>query len=121
MTTGQCFIDGRWTNGGGERFESVDPASGETVWTGMAASEGDVDAAFNAARTAFSGWARTPLADRVAMVERFGELLVARKAEVAELIARETGKPLWDCLGEGAAMAGKIAISAAIYRDEICG
>lgn len=117
MTTGQCFIDGRWTNGGGERFESVDPASGETVWTGMAASEGDVDAAFNAARTAFSGWARTPLADRIAVVERFGELLVARKAEVAELIARETGKPLWDCMGEGAAMAGKIAISIKAYHD----
>ncbi|WP_255466988.1 aldehyde dehydrogenase family protein [Hyphobacterium sp. CCMP332] len=83
----------------------------------MAASEGDVDAAFNAARTAFSGWARTPLADRVAVVERFGELLVARKDEVAKLIARETGKPLWDCLGEGAAMAGKITISIKAYHD----
>ena len=117
MTQGQCFIGGEWRSGGGGNIVSIDPASGETVWTGNAASVEDVDAAFMAARAAFPGWARTPLADRIAIVERFGALLSEKKAEVAELIARETGKPLWDCQGEAAAMAGKIAISVKAYHD----
>jgi len=117
MIRGQCFIGGEWRPGGGGNIVSIDPASGETVWTGNAASAEDVDAAFMAARAAFPGWARTPLADRIAIVERFGALLTEKKAEVAELIARETGKPLWDCQGEAAAMAGKIAISVKAYHD----
>lgn len=117
MTTGQCYIDGKWIAGGGDRFHSIDPASGETVWSGHSATSADVDAAFMAARKVFPSWARSPLADRIAIVERFGALLVAKKAEIAELIARETGKPLWDCMGEGGAMAGKIAISVKAYHD----
>jgi len=117
MTTGQCFIDGQWMTGGGDSFDSIDPASNETVWSGRAASASDVDAAFIAARTAFSGWARTPINDRIVIIERFGAFLVEKKAEIAELIARETGKPLWDCMGEGGAMAGKIAISIKAYHD----
>lgn len=117
MTRGQCFIGGEWRTGGGGNIDSIDPASGETVWTGNAANAEDVDAAFMAARAAFPGWARTPLADRIAIVERFGALLTEKKAEIAELIARETGKPLWDSQGEAAAMAGKIAISVKAYHD----
>lgn len=117
MTNGQCFIGGKWRDGGGETFVSIDPANGETVWSGAAANAADVDAAFFAARAAFPAWARASLTDRVAIVERFGALLAGKKAEAAELIARETGKPLWDCQGEAAAMTGKIAISIKAYND----
>ncbi|MCF8879397.1 succinylglutamate-semialdehyde dehydrogenase [Hyphobacterium sp. SN044] len=114
---GQCFIDGEWRSGRGGSFTSTDPASGETVWQGAAADAGDVDAAFTAARKAFPGWAQTPLKERVAIVERFGALLAANKDRLAELIARETGKVLWDSQGEAAAMAGKIAISVKAYHE----
>ena len=117
MLTGEACIGGKWMPGGGEEFTSIDPASGETVWTGTAARAEIVDEAFNAARAAFSGWARTPIAKRIAIVEKFGALLVERKTDIAELIARETGKPLWDCLGEAGAMAGKIGISVKAYHD----
>ena len=115
--TGHCFINGAWQAGQGEAFSSLDPASGETVWSGQAANAEDVDRAFQAARAAFPTWGRTALSDRIAIVERFGALLSDRKAEIAELIARETGKPLWDCMGEAGAMAGKIAISIKAYHD----
>jgi succinylglutamic semialdehyde dehydrogenase len=115
--TGHCFINGAWQAGQGEAFSSLDPASGETVWSGQAANAEDVDRAFQAARAAFPTWGRTALSDRIAIVERFGALLSDRKAEIAELIARETGKPLWDCIGEAGAMAGKIAISIKAYHD----
>lgn len=115
--TGHCFINGAWQAGQGEAFSSLDPASGETVWSGQAANAEDVDRAYQAARAAFPTWGRTVLSDRIAIVERFGALLSDRKAEIAELIARETGKPLWDCIGEAGAMAGKIAISIKAYHD----
>ena len=114
---GQCFIDGEWRSGRGEGFTSTDPASGETVWQGAAADAGDVDAAFRAARAAFPGWAQTSLKERVAIVEHFGALLAGNKDKLAELIARETGKVLWDSQGEASAMAGKIAISVKAYHD----
>ncbi|MEE2527171.1 succinylglutamate-semialdehyde dehydrogenase [Hyphobacterium sp. HN65] len=115
--TGDCLIGGKWVAGSGEAFRSLDPSNGDTVWSGQAAGPDDVSRAFQAARSAFSSWARRPLAERIAIVERFGALLGERMAQIAELIARETGKPLWDCMGEAGAMAGKIAISIRAYHD----
>lgn len=109
--TGELFTGGRWTRGRGPEFASADPATGATVWSGAEADAADVEAAFRAARAAFPDWARTPLADRQAIIERYGALLQEHAAVLAELISRETGKTLWDSKGETAAMAGKIAIS----------
>lgn len=111
------FIGGQWQNGSGEAFHSLDPATGETIWTGNAATPGDVRAAFAAARSAFPGWALAGFDARRAIVERFGSLLTERKDQFAQAIARETGKPLWEALGEAAAMAGKIAISVKARED----
>lgn len=115
--SGQLYIGGQWVQGEGERFSSIDPASGVVVWQGAAAGHDQVDSAFQAARRAFPGWARTPLSERVALVEAFGTRLAEQKSELAELIARETGKALWDCQGEAAAMAGKVGISIKAYDD----
>lgn len=115
--TGQCFIGGSWRDGQGEAFHSSDPAAAETVWSGHAASAANVDAAFAAAREAYPGWARQSLSSRLKIIERFGELLGEHKDALGELIARETGKPLWDSLGEAGAMAGKIAISIRAHAE----
>ncbi|WP_439634407.1 succinylglutamate-semialdehyde dehydrogenase [Glycocaulis sp.] len=111
MSGNSLFIDGGWRKGAGEVFASLDPASGDTVWSGNAAGPADVRAAFAAARAAFADWALTDFETRRAIVERFGAILVERKEAFAELISRETGKPLWEAQGEAGAMAGKIAIS----------
>ncbi|MFF2023753.1 succinic semialdehyde dehydrogenase [Streptomyces sp. NPDC058171] len=52
----------------------------------------DVQTAFARARAAGSVWAATPLRDRAATVLRFHDLLIARQAEVLDLIQLETGK-----------------------------
>ncbi|MGY6662269.1 MAG: succinylglutamate-semialdehyde dehydrogenase [Glycocaulis sp.] len=111
MSGNSLFIDGGWRSGKGDAFASLDPASGETVWSGNAAGPADVRSAFAAARAAFADWALTDFETRRAIVERFGAILVERKEAFAELISRETGKPLWEAQGEAGAMAGKIAIS----------
>ncbi|MHA6289125.1 succinylglutamate-semialdehyde dehydrogenase [Maricaulis sp. CAU 1757] len=111
------FIDGKWREGAGDTFKSLNPAIDAVVWEGRAASAADVDEAFAAARRAFPAWGRAPLSDRVKIVERYKKELEARKEELAELISRETGKPRWEGMAEAGAMIGKIDISLEAYAD----
>ncbi len=111
------FIGGAWAAGSGETFESRDPARGRTLWSGAAASPDDVTAAFKAARAAFAGWSRTPFEKRADAARAYKGVLEQRKDELGALIAKETGKPLWEALGEAGAMIGKIDISIAAYEE----
>ncbi len=81
------------------RVESRDPATGE-VWREYdSASPSDVARAVAAARRAQPGWAATPVRERATVLERFRRALYARRAEVAELICRENGKPPSEAMG----------------------
>ena len=117
MSKNEHYIGGRWVAGEGEAFKSVNPATGETLWHGRAATEDQVDAAVAAARRAFNSWADTPLAERIALLRRFGKLLTDRQGQLAETISREIGKPLWESPTEVAAMIGKIDISIRAFEE----
>ncbi|MBU6266079.1 MAG: succinylglutamate-semialdehyde dehydrogenase [Sphingomonadales bacterium] len=92
-------------------FRSIDPATGDIVWEGQGATPAEALAAVAAARAAFPGWAATPLDVRVAHARAFAETLKARRDALAELIARETGKPRWEALSEVATMIAKVEVS----------
>ncbi|PMR68399.1 succinylglutamate-semialdehyde dehydrogenase [Halomonas heilongjiangensis] len=113
----QLLIDGHWQEGSGEHFAKHDPVSGERLWQGAATSEGQVEAAVAAARRAFPAWARTPFAERQALVERFRGVLESHREDLATAIAHETGKPLWEARTEVGAMIGKVAISIRAYQE----
>ncbi|MEB5971052.1 succinylglutamate-semialdehyde dehydrogenase [Pantoea dispersa] len=110
------FINGEWLAGGAESLSKSNPVSGETLWQGNAASVAQVAEACEAARAAFPAWARQPFAARQARVEDFARLLERDKAELAAIIARETGKPRWETLTEVQAMINKVAISIKAYH-----
>lgn len=96
---------------------SLEPATGAVLWRGARADAGAVDAAVRTARAAFPAWAIAPQEARIAVLRAY-EAAVRQNAEAfARLIARETGKPLWDCQGEVAATAGKLAISIAAQAE----
>ena len=116
MNHGMHFINGHWREGHGAKFTSLNPADGSTVWHGHAAGELEVDAAVHAAREAFPAWADKTFAEREALVRAFGKLLERDKEEMAKVIGRETGKPLWETRTEVAAMIGKIDISVRAYH-----
>lgn len=92
-------------------MKSTNPITGATVWSGEPASADAVNAAVAKARTAFHDYALTPLSERIAMMERWGEAIVARKEEIARAISNEIGKPMWEARTEVGAMAGKVAHS----------
>ena len=96
-------------------FSSINPATGESVWTGPAATGAEVLAAVARARTAFRGWSRTPLAQREAHLRAFAKILEARRDLLADAISREIGKPTWEALTEVATMIGKIELSITAY------
>uniref|UniRef100_UPI002352F49B aldehyde dehydrogenase family protein n=1 Tax=Sandarakinorhabdus limnophila TaxID=210512 RepID=UPI002352F49B len=87
---------------------STDPCTGEAIWTGPV---GGVAAAVARARAAAPGWARRPLSERIAIVRAFKAAVEADADAFAQMIARETGKPLWETRTEVASVAAKVEIS----------
>ena len=93
---------------------SIEPATGETLWRGEA---GDADQHVGEAREAWASWASKPLTVRVETMRRFANVVRQGKDEFADLIARETGKPLWEALTEVEAVIGKVDISISAYGE----
>jgi succinylglutamic semialdehyde dehydrogenase len=93
---------------------SIDPATGEQVWSG---ETGNAAAEVAAARAAFPDWAGHSLSYRCEAVRRFANVVRKRQDEFAALISRETGKPYWEALTEVAAVINKVEISINAYAE----
>jgi acyl-CoA reductase-like NAD-dependent aldehyde dehydrogenase len=76
-----------------------------------------------AARAAQQTWARTPLAERLAAVRRFGELLQSRRDSLARTLTAEVGKPIRQSRNELTAMQARIDFflehTAAAIEEEV--
>lgn len=107
------FIDGEFCRVGptdGElRIQS--PADANDVTAVHPISNGAVDAAVAAARSAFPAWRRLTLAERAAFLRRYQERLRAHREDLAVILAREVGKPLWEARTEVDAMIGKVDLT----------
>ncbi|WP_374533135.1 succinylglutamate-semialdehyde dehydrogenase [Phenylobacterium sp.] len=90
---------------------STDPCTGDVVWRGPGCGPGELDEGLARARRGFGAWSARPLAERHAVARRFADLARARREEIAALLSRETGKPLWETLAEADTVAGKIEVS----------
>lgn len=111
------WIAGEWLAGQGEAMLSLSPYNNETIWQGDSATPAQVEAAVTAARVAFIEWKKRPFVEREQYVLAFAEKVKQRSEELAQIIAKETGKPLWETRTEAAAVVGKIAISIRAYHD----
>jgi aldehyde dehydrogenase (NAD+) len=89
----QSYIDGQFADGD-DRFDSLDPATGQ-VWATMPeAREGDVDRAVSAAHTAlYDGpWSKLTATQRGKLLYKLADLVAANAQKLAELETRDTGK-----------------------------
>jgi succinylglutamic semialdehyde dehydrogenase len=93
---------------------SIEPATGESLWTGEI---GDAAQEVAAARAAWAGWAAKPLTVRAETLRRFANVVRQHKDKFADLIARETGKPLWESQTEVDAVVNKVDISISAYSE----
>jgi malonate-semialdehyde dehydrogenase (acetylating)/methylmalonate-semialdehyde dehydrogenase len=86
------FIGGRFTAGGTQSMDVVDPSDGSLLSHVPLSSAGDVDAAVRAAEVAFPSWSATPIKERVQVFFRYRTLLEQHRDELAGLISEEHGK-----------------------------
>ena len=93
---------------------STEPATGTEIWSG---ETGDAAAEVAAARAAWPEWGGHSVAFRMETMRRFANVVRAREAEFADLIARETGKPYWEARTEVAAGINKVEISIEAYGE----
>ncbi|NAZ47666.1 succinylglutamate-semialdehyde dehydrogenase [Vibrio toranzoniae] len=111
------WIAGQWVAGQGDAMTSVSPYNNEVVWQGDSATPAQVESAVAAAREAFLVWKKLSFSEREAIVLKFAEKVKENSEDIAQIIAKETGKPIWETRTEAGAMAGKIAISIRAYHE----
>ncbi|MFI0449692.1 aldehyde dehydrogenase family protein [Actinomadura sp. 6N118] len=94
--TEKLFIEGEWVSASGGSFETLDPATGETITELGVASRGDVDAAVAAARAALgrADWAGLLPVQRAALLFRLAALIEENAEELAQLETRDQGQPI---------------------------
>lgn len=109
--TEDIYSGGKWSEGQGEAFESLCPATGESVWQGRAASADQVNEAVAKARAAQPKWAAVQREARIRILEKYADALKSKAEDIAYAISRDMGKPLWEARTEVGAMAGKIGHS----------
>jgi betaine-aldehyde dehydrogenase len=92
----QMYIDGRLVDAkGGKTFEVYDPSTEEAIATVPTGGAADVDMAAKAATKAFyDGWKAVTAQERGRILFRLADRVRARRAELAELETRNTGKPI---------------------------
>ena len=93
---------------------SYEPATGALLWRGPT---GDVAAEVAAAREGWIQWAAKPFEFRSETLRRFANNVRAHADAFADLIARETGKPLWEAKGEVESVVAKVDISITAYAE----
>src|SRR2546422_5660263 len=101
------LIAGQWT-AGKQSNPDINPSDVSDVIDQYASGDAAaVDAAVAAARAAFPAWSVSTPQQRFDALDFAGSEILARRAELGELLAREEGKALPEAIGE-AARAGSI-------------
>lgn len=100
--TFQNFIAGEWvTSTTGRTFENRNPArSSEVVGLFPHSGTEDIDRAVVSAQRGYDIWSRTPAPARGDVLRRAGDLMSARKDEIAAAATREMGKVLAETRGD---------------------
>ncbi len=111
------YIDGQWTQGEGEEFESYCPYTNKVIWRGNMASINNVQNATQCARDAFHNWSKIRVDTRITILREFQAVITGQKNELATIISKENGKPLWESHQEVQAVIGKVDLSIQAYNE----
>ncbi|MGO1120127.1 aldehyde dehydrogenase family protein [Rhodovibrionaceae bacterium A322] len=94
------YVAGDWV-AGDSLVDNINPSDlSDVVGSYAQATAGQLDDALAAARSAQRVWWKAGLEKRQQVLKNIGEELMARSAELGELLAREEGKPRAEGVGE---------------------
>lgn len=93
---------------------SFEPATGSELWRGRI---GDAEDVVARARRAWPTWASQPLSTRIELLRRFANEVRKEAEKLADMIARETGKPLWEARSEVDSVVDKVEVSVRAFAE----
>ncbi len=110
------YIAGRWVPAAAEAGSRliINPANGEASGTLIAGGVAEAELAVGAASRAFGDYSRTPLDERIALLERIARIYERRVDDIAEAITLEMGAPLRSLSRGAQAPAGLAHLKTAI-------
>jgi len=118
----RLLIGGEWTEAAdGRTFDVRNPYTGEIASVAAAAGREDARRAVEAAAAAFDDWCETPLLKRREILERAADLMQERQAELAQIVADETGGTFgWGMFNVGLAtgMLHEAGVHAAAVHEQ---
>ena len=96
------YIGGEWVEpASGEYFENRNPANQkDLIGLWPRSNREDLERAVESAKRGFEVWKRTPAPLRGDIIRRAGDILVARKDEIARAMTREMGKVFKETSGD---------------------
>lgn len=103
----QLLINGNWVDAlAGGTIDVIDPCTARPFGSIARGQAEDVDRAVAAAQAAMDGaWGRTTATERGRILQRLAHTIVAHGEELAQLEARDTGKPMAVARADAAAVA----------------
>jgi aldehyde dehydrogenase (NAD+) len=97
ISPGRLLINGQWIDGP-QKFESINPATGEVLTQVVEASAEDVDRAVSAARRTLEDrqgpWRKMSASERGLLIWQLADLVEKNIDELAELETLDNGKPI---------------------------
>jgi len=95
------FSGGKWLESETEKFMDVfNPSTGEVIARAPCCTKNEVEAAIEAAASAYPAWAATPVMKRVQVLYKLRQLLEENLDELTEILCRENGKAWGDAQGD---------------------
>lgn len=75
---------------------SSNPSNGQVIGSVEVSTPEEVEKAFKRAEETFYLWRNIPIEKRITFAKKAGKIIYERRDEIAELIKKETGKPLME-------------------------
>ncbi|TDS16085.1 NAD-dependent succinate-semialdehyde dehydrogenase [Sphingobacterium paludis] len=99
LFTEKAYIGGKFITGK-KTFPVINPATGRSIGTVPDLTIEDTKKAIKAAEKAWLDWKNVSVGDRCRLVRKIFELIDEHKEEIAEIMTKESGKPLTESLVE---------------------
>ncbi len=97
----QAYVAGRWIDArDGGSTEVTNPANGQVLGSVPSLGVAETREAIEAAEAAWPEWRARTAKDRGAILRRWHDLMLEHKADLAQLMTAEQGKPLAEAEGE---------------------
>ena len=102
MSKFKNYLNGSWSDPQSNKYyDNVNPADNTDIIGQFPESDNkDLDVAVRFSRKAYEKWKRTPAPKRGDILRAAGDIFARRKDELAEIMTREMGKPVFETKGD---------------------